>query len=268
MVSLCGDQAAGLRELFAAGGPQPMTLAFAGVGVRTMLVAELARALAAAGKEVLILDEQAGAGRLAAAFGLRSRFDLLQAVQGDVAPAQVVMRPEPAIRLVPMARAVRRHAGLDAALRSTVRAWLARLQEGADVVLVETAMPLAALRPSLAGPISRHVVCVSPEGVDLTAAYAHIKQLERGEGGSERIGIVVQRAGSEQVACDVFERLQEVAARHLGIGLERLGAGKLADRDLAAALAGQMLAGEAQAPAGCAPRTAARRRSDAYPAVV
>lgn len=272
MVSLRGDQAAGLRELFAASEPQPLTLAFAGVAGRAALVAELARALAAAGKEVLILDEQAGAGSLAAAFGLRSRFDLLQAVQGDVAAAQVVMQAEPAIRLVPAARAVRRHASLDETLRRALRAWLARLQEGVDVVLVETAVPPVvppmASRPPLSGPVRQQVICVSPEGADLTAAYARIKQLEWSGERGERLGIVVLRAGSEQVACGVFERLQEVAARHLGIGLERLGEGALDDRELAAALAGHVLAGEALAQAGCDPHATPRRRAGACPAVV
>lgn len=267
MVSLHGDQAAGLRELFAASEPQPLALSFAGVSGRGALLAHLARALAAAGKEVLILDEQAGVGNLAAAFGLRSRYDLMQAVQGDVAAQQVVMQPEPAIRLVAAARAARRYTSLDETLRAALQAWLKQVQQGADVVLVETALRSAT--PILHA--QRLVVCVSPDGADLKTAYAQIKQLERIR--MERIGIVVLRAEDENEAHAVFERLQEVASRHLGIELDWLGRGAVNDRDIAVRLAGQLLEGAAAMPSRfseqqAAAQQAARRRTDASFAVV
>ena len=95
MASLFEDQAAGLRKLFS-GAHGPARIAFAGAPPLAAVVAALARGLAAAGKEVLVIDELAGAESVAAAFGLRSRFDLLQAVNRDVPAARSPARRHPA----------------------------------------------------------------------------------------------------------------------------------------------------------------------------
>lgn len=222
MASLCDDQAAGLRKLFA-GARGPATVAFAGPAARGPLLAGVARGLAAAGKEVLVIDERAGGDGVAAAFGLRSRFDFLQAVSGDVPAAQVLLRPEPAIRLLPAARAARRHGRLDAMARRSLAEWLRRLQREADFVLADMAEGAGEDGSPLLPQPQRVVVALSPEAAAITAAYARIKRLAQA-GARRRFGIVVLGAGSAEEARTVFVNLREVARRHLDVELERLGA--------------------------------------------
>ncbi len=220
MFSLANDQAAGLRRLFA-GGHGPATLAFAGVVPgRGRLLAGLARGLAAAGKEVLVIDEQAGAESVAAAFGLRSRFDLLQAVNRDVPASRVLLQAESSIRLLPAARAARQQARLDALARHTLAEWLSRLQKEADFVLADTidcAGPDAS--PLLAQP-QRVVVALSPDAHSITEAYARMKRLAQLRG-CRRFGVVILRAGAEE-GRTAFANLCAVARRHLGAELELL----------------------------------------------
>lgn len=224
MVSLFDDQAAGLRKLFA-GARGPATVAFAGPGGtsgRNALVAALARGLAAAGKEVLVIDEHAGADNVAAAFGLRSRFDLLQAVNRDVPASQVLLQPEPSIRLLPAARAARQCARLDAMARRALAEWLRRLQKGVDFVLVDTAARTEAdFSPLLPQP-QRIVIVVSPDGPSITEAYARMKRLAQSRD-CRRFGVVVIRAASAAEGRTVFANLREVASRHLGAELDLIG---------------------------------------------
>ncbi len=221
MFSLANDQAAGLRRLFA-GGHGPATLAFAGLGAgRGRLLAGLASGLAAAGKEVLVVDEHAGAGSVAAAFGLRSRFDLLQAVNRDVSAARVLLQAGPAIRILPAARAARQHHRLDAMERRALGEWLWRLRKEADFVLAD-AFDCAedGLSPLLPQP-QRLVVALTPDAQSITEAYARIKRLAQ-LGDCRRFGIALLRAGEDE-ARTAFANLQAVARRHLDAELERLG---------------------------------------------
>lgn len=247
MASLFEDQAAGLRKLFA-GARGPTGVAFAGSVERGALVAALARALASAGKDVLVIDERGGAGNVTAAFGLRSRFDLLQAVNRDVPAAQVLLRPEPAIRLLPAARAARRHARLGAMERRALAEWLRRLRKGVDFVLADTAPhPGADFLPQP----QRIVVALSPEGAAVTQAYAQIKRLAQ-ERGCRRFGIAVLGPADPAEGRTVFDNLREVAGRHLGAELELIGAtGRCGDAaGLAQALAESLL----DAPRMAAPK--------------
>lgn len=222
MASLFEDQAAGLRKLFA-GARGPTTVAFAGAGMgRNALVAALARGLASAGKEVLVIDEHAGADSVAAAFGARARFDLLQAVNRDVPAAQVLLRPEPSIRLLPAARAARQHARLDAMERRALAEWLRRLQKGVDFVLVDTADRAGAdFSPLLPQP-QRIVIAVSSDGASITEAYARMKRLTQLRD-CRRFGVAILGAAASAEGRTVFANLRGVAQRHLGAELELIG---------------------------------------------
>lgn len=222
MASLFEDQAAGLRKLFA-GARGPATVAFAGAGeARNALVAALARGLASAGKEVLVIDEQAGADSVAAAFGLRARYDLLQAVNRDVPAARVLLQAESSIRLLPAARAARQFARLDAMERQALGEWLRRLQKGVDFVLVDTAVRAGTDGSPLLPQPQHVIVAASPDGASITEAYANMKRLAQSRG-CRRFGVVILHAVSLAECRTVFANLREVAQRHLGAELEWLG---------------------------------------------
>ncbi len=214
MASLLEDQAAGLRKLFA-GARGPARIAFAGAPEDAALAAALARGLAAAGKDVLVIDEQAGAEGVAARFGLRSRYDLLQAVNRDVPAAQVLLRPEPSIRLLPAARAARQQARLGAMERQALAEWLRRLQKGADFVLLAAAERAGAAFSPLMPQPERIVVAISPGTAALTEAYARIKRLAL-QSDRRRFDVALLGAAGNRVA---FANLREVARRHLGAEL-------------------------------------------------
>jgi MinD-like ATPase involved in chromosome partitioning or flagellar assembly len=221
LASLAEDQAAGLRRLFGA-REEPVSIAFAGArgASRAGVVAALARALAGAGKEVLVLDENAGAQSVATAFGLPTRYDLLQAVHGDVPLAGVALQADAAIRLVPAARAAREAGRLDAIARRALARCLHRLQEGADVVLVDTAGRDEEASPLVGAP-QRVVIVAGANGGAITEAYAHVKRLA--QAGCRSFQVVVSRAVGPEEGETVFCNMREVARRHLGVALELLG---------------------------------------------
>ena len=225
MVSLFDDQAAGLRKLFA-GARGPATIAFAGAsgihGARNAMVSHLARGLASAGKEVLVIDEHVGAESVAAAFGLRSRYDLMQALNRDVPANKVLLQAETSIRLLPAARAARHYPRLDAMERRALGEWLRRLQKGVDFVLVDAAVRSGADFSPLLPQLQRIVIAVSPDGRSITEAYAQMKRLAQ-QRDCRHFGIVILCAADPAEGKAVFANLCEVTRRHLGAELDLIG---------------------------------------------
>jgi len=233
VASLMEDQASGLRRIFALASRQsgPLAISFVG-GVlgqgggdaligRNTIVAELARALATQGKEVLIIDENHGPDSVASAFGLTTRFDLMQAVNCDVPAHQVVLQAEPAIRIVPAARVARESARLDAMQQRAVSEWLRRLQKNVDVVLIDSAMKsngFSFLHPSS----SRVVVVAAENSVAIKSAYGHIKRLAKQEP-TRSFDVVVACMSTLQEGEIVFENINQVAQEYLGLALSFLG---------------------------------------------
>lgn len=214
MASLGEDQAAGLRRLFAASDGATV-VALAGPR-QSDVVAALARGLAAAGKEVLVVDERSGAADVAAALGLATRHDLLQAVRAEVAAARVLLGAGPCLRLLPAGRAARQYARLDPATRDRLGTWLQRLRRAVDFVLVNAAE--GAGDAALVARTERSLVTLAADAAALTHVYARIKRLAGG-GVRRRFEVVLLGAPRPERAHAALANLQALAARRLGVEL-------------------------------------------------
>jgi hypothetical protein len=100
------DQAAGLRRLFAPSEPHwlPVLLAPGQDRLDAEWLVELARACADQGARTLVVD--AARAQVAAAFGLRVRYDLAHAFSGDCAPLEACVPAGVNLRILPAARAL------------------------------------------------------------------------------------------------------------------------------------------------------------------
>jgi hypothetical protein len=100
------DQAAGLRRLFAPSEPHwlPVVLAPGQQPDNVRWLADLARACAEQGDRTFVVD--AAHAQVAAAFGLRARYDLAHAFNGDCAPLEACVPAGANLRILPAARAL------------------------------------------------------------------------------------------------------------------------------------------------------------------
>jgi len=100
------DQAAGLRRLFAPAEPHwlPVLLAPAEDRLDSEWLAGLACACVEQGARTLVVD--AARAQIAAAFGLRARYDLAHAFSGDCAPLEACLAAGLNLRILPAARAL------------------------------------------------------------------------------------------------------------------------------------------------------------------
>ena len=101
-----GDQAATLRRMF--GGPSlrvlPVLLPEAHCATRASWIAKLAAGFARHGERTLVVD--AARLHVAAALGLRARFDLVHVLRGECSHEQALLDAGPNLSIIPAARAL------------------------------------------------------------------------------------------------------------------------------------------------------------------
>ncbi|MDR2837134.1 MAG: MinD/ParA family protein [Azonexus sp.] len=214
------DQAAGLRRLLG-GGRQLQVVAFVagceGVG-RSLAVANLGVALARLGKEVLIIDEHAAADDIAAAFGLRSRFDLLDVVQREASLAQVLLQPLHGLCILPAARAVKKLGRLSPPQQQTLLDAMAGLERPLDVILVDASVAHSGGFSPFSLAAQETVVVMSGSGNSITEAYSLIKKASQAFA-RRHFRILVNKVKSRADARSIFDNIAQVAAER---GIARL----------------------------------------------
>ena len=236
------DQAAGLRRLFGGGHLQVVTFAAgcAGVG-RSLAVANIATSLARLGKEVLVLDENAGSDDVAAGFGQRCRFDLLDVLEQGRRLGEVLVRPLPGLHILPASRAVKKLGRLSLPQQQALLDALCNLDKPLDVILVDACInhPLGFSPFGLAA--SETVVVLSANTASITEAYALIKKVSHAFA-RKHFRILVNKVRSFPDARSIFDNISHVASQRHVAELEFAGAIPLDDGVRQAALLGRPVA--------------------------
>ncbi|MFA6061830.1 MAG: AAA family ATPase [Gallionella sp.] len=224
------DQAEGLRRLLVRNQTQVITLVAGKQGAgRTSIALNLATALAGAGKDVLVLDENPAPHNLTDSLGLFARFDLLDIVQGRCQLRDALLKG-PGYAILPVARLMRVLSRLTQPEQQALGNALTEVSVGVDVVLVDGAILDAntSVSSSLASGV-RLLVVMDPTASGITESYSLIKRLAL-EHARLRFEVVVNKVTSEQMARLVFGNMEQVARAHLSAKLEYLGCIPLDDR--------------------------------------
>lgn len=217
------DQAEGLRRLLVSNQTQVITLVSGKQGVgRTSVTLNLASALAAAGKDVLVLDENPAPHNLTDSLGLFARYDLLDVAQGKCQIRDAILHGKD-YAILPAARAMRALASLSPSAQQRMEAALSEVSGGADVVLVDAAMLAGqvVVSSSLA-PGVRLLVVMDATASGITESYGLIKRLAL-ENARLRFEVVVNKVADEKMARLVFDNMEKVARSNLAARLEYLG---------------------------------------------
>ena len=217
------DQAEGLRRLLARSSTRVVTVAGARYGLgATSLVVNLATALAQAGKDVLILDENLSYDNVGNTLALKPRYDLLNAVRQDKWIRETLLHTQQGVRVLPVARAIQALPQLSAPEQERLLECLAEASRGIDVVLVDGAAGGERYISSSLAPEQPLLVVLNTTASAITEGYALIKRMALKDG-RQRFEVVVNKALDEQEARVIFGNIAQVAQRHLRVRVEYLG---------------------------------------------
>ena len=230
------DQAEGLRRLLVRASTRVVTVAAARTGLgATSVVVNLASALAQAGKDVLVLDENLSHDNVANMLGLKPRYDLLNAVRRDKSWREIMLPAQRGVRILPAARAMQALPKLSPSERECLLECLTEASCGIDIVLVDAAISEApargasagrciSARPAFAGLASDQplLLVLNATASAITESYAMIKRMAM-QDGRQSFEIVVNKVRDEQEARVIFGNMAQVARRHLNVRVEYLG---------------------------------------------
>lgn len=216
MVKQVTDQAEGLRRLLAKSGSRVVAVTGGPVGVGcTSTVVNLAAALAALGKDVLVIDERLGSRSVSTMLGgLHGTGSLRALMDGEIALDQACARHELGFSVLAASR--ENCAGYSAAQLGLL------LSGPADVVLVDARLDRQGALSLLASQAHDVMIVTRVAASAITEAYACMKRLHF-EHAIAQFRVLVNHVSSLADAHTTFENLAEVAARYLTVSIEDAG---------------------------------------------
>ena len=192
-----------------------------GVG-KTNVVANLAAALTAKKKRVMVIDADLGLANLDLLLGVTPASTLADFFAGTAELDEIVVPNRDGILLLPGASGVQEMTALRHEQKEALLTELDAMTHEMDLVLVDTGSGISDVVTYFTTAAQEIVVVVTPEPTSMTDAYALIKVLASGHG-QKRFWILTNNVSSQEESRRVFDALSRTALRFLNASVDLLG---------------------------------------------
>ncbi len=192
-----------------------------GVG-KTSVSVNLACALAAARRKVVLLDGDLGLANADVFLGLSPRYTLAHVITGERTLDEVLLEAPQGFHVVPAASGAADLAAMGTAEHLGVVRAFSSLAARVDVLIVDTAAGIAPGVLQFAQASQHVLVVICDEPASLTDAYALVKVLSRSHG-VDRFRVLANRARAPGAGLELFRRFERVTARFLDVVLDFAG---------------------------------------------
>jgi flagellar biosynthesis protein FlhG len=186
-----------------------------GVGKSNVSV-NLAIKLAAAGKDVVLLDADLGLANADVLCSIDLPFNLAHVIARKKELRDVMVPAPGGFRLIGGASGLARMADLSELDRQRIINSLAEVENQADVILIDTGAGISPNVLAFTRTADHVLVVTTPEPTAITDAYAVIKVLSR-DGAQRRVSLFVNQVKQAGEAKMVYDRIAKVARQFLGI---------------------------------------------------
>jgi flagellar biosynthesis protein FlhG len=205
-----------------------------GVGKSNVSV-NLAIRLAAAGKDVVLLDADLGLANADVLCNVDLPCNLSHVIARRRELSEVLVDVPGGFRLIGGASGLARMADLSDFDRQRLIVALGELEQQADVILIDTGAGISPNVLSFTRAADHVLVVTTPEPTAITDAYAVVKVLSRMEGGvgltagvdadgsGRQLSLLVNQARTPSEGRAVYERIAQVARQFLGVALQDAG---------------------------------------------
>jgi flagellar biosynthesis protein FlhG len=198
-----------------------------GVG-KTSVAVNLASALAARSRRVVLLDGDLGLANADVFLGLSPRYTLAHVLAGERTLDEILVEAPQGFKLIPAAAGAADLAQLGPAEHLGLIRAFSSLAARLDVLIVDTAAGLSHSVLQFSQAAQQVMVVLCDEPASITDAYALIKVLSRNHG-VERFRILANQIRAPGGGRELYQRFERVAARFLDVTLEY--AGEIPDDD-------------------------------------
>src|SRR6185437_9037820 len=184
-----------------------------GVG-KTSVSVNLATALAASGKRVVLLDGDLGLANADVFLGLSPRYTLAHVISGERTLDEILIAAPQGFHVVPAASGAADMANMSEAEHLGLVQAFSTLAARVDVLIVDTAAGIAHSVLQFSQAAQHVLIVVCDEPASLTDAYALVKVLSRNHGVG-RFRVLANQVRSQGSGQELFSRFERVTARFL-----------------------------------------------------
>lgn len=218
------DQASGLRNLSRIKPVQviAVTAGKGGVGKSNVAV-NLAIALAALNKNVMLLDGDLGLANVDIMLGLPTKYNLSHVIKGVCHLSDIILQGPNGIRVVPSASGTEFMTQLTPTEHAGIIDAFNELTDDLDYMIIDTAAGISDTVLSFTRSSQELIVVVCDEPTSLTDAYALIKVMSKRYEWTH-FHILANMVRSLKDGRDLFNKLFRVSEQFLDVQLDYLGA--------------------------------------------
>ncbi|MBU0481470.1 MAG: MinD/ParA family protein [Proteobacteria bacterium] len=193
-----------------------------GVG-KSNIATNLAYSLAAKGKNVLILDADLNLANIDVLLGLTPRYNINHVLKGEKSLREVIVEGPGGFSILPASSGIMELAHITEKQKLYFLSEMETVANDLDFLLIDTAAGINDNVVYFNLTAQERIIVLTPEPTSLTDAYALIKVLASRHD-VKKFRVLVNQAGSDKEATNVFRKLSDVADRFLDtISLDFLG---------------------------------------------
>ena len=189
-----------------------------GVG-KSSVSLNVAIAMSAQGKRVMLLDADLGLANIDVMLGIKVNRNLYHVLSGECTLDEVMVEGPHGLKIVPASSGKQVMAELSPAQHAGLIRAFSELKTPIDVLIVDTAAGISDMVLAFARAAQDVLVVVCDEPTSVTDAYALMKILNT-EYGVSRFKIVANMVSSLKQGKELFAKLTKVTDRFLDVALE------------------------------------------------
>jgi flagellar biosynthesis protein FlhG len=224
MADNMSDQASSLRQQVSPAKPVKVIAVASGKGGvgKTNVTVNLGIAMAAQGKQVVLLDADLGLANIDVMLGLHPQYTLQHVIDGSHSLNEIMVEGPFGLKVIPATSGVQKMAELSTVEHAGMIQAFSELDQHIDVLLIDSAAGIADSVMSFSKAAQEVIVVVCDEPASITDAYALIKVLSR-EHQVARFHIISNMCRTVQEGRELFDKIALVCSRFLDVTLDFMG---------------------------------------------
>ena len=192
-----------------------------GVG-KTNFTVNLGIKFAQMGLRVVIIDADLGLANVDVVMGKMSKYNLSDVINSNKNILEILEEGYEGVKFVSGGSGVQELVKLNRTQLVDLLMKLGRLDEEADIILIDTGAGLSENVISFVHAAREVILVTTPAPTSITDAYALIKTITHKDK-TKNIKVVVNRADNAAEAFNILDKLNVVTQKFLGVRLQKLG---------------------------------------------
>jgi len=195
-----------------------------GVGKSNISV-NLAIQLRKKGKKVIIFDADFGLANVEVIFGIVPKYNLFDIIYNNKTITEVLTNGPLGIEFLSGGSGVNELLKLDHAQVNFLVQKLNELDKYADVIIIDTGAGISDAVISFIYASNEIILVTTPEPTSVTDAYAVLKAIKNNniENVQKNINVLINRVVSDEEGLDIFNKLDKVSRKFLGLEIKNIG---------------------------------------------